>query len=231
MKCEVHIAFHYREDRIPILEKTISHIREWEDETNIFIHTNNSEFTFPNVTIYTWELSHPYHLTFVPLHYIKNKPFDSDVYVYVEDDIAISKDSYAYWKRYQNTQLGFIRFSGKYLCDLNHVPRIENGVVIFKELYKGFWINTREQMITYTKDIDYIEYAISKNIEWSREICAFGNSTGQCFIPVHEIRYAFVEHMGYEKTAEELHYNKDINLSKFTLKSFEDIIKNADSYK
>ena len=232
MKCEVHIAFHYKIERIPILEKTIANIRQWEDETSIFIHTNNKEFSFPNVTLCRWEnLKHPYLLTFVPLEYIKTHELQSDVYVYVEDDIEITKESYAYWKRYQNPQLGFIRWSGEYLCDLNHTPEVHDGVLHFKELYKAFWINTRDQMIMYMSTIDFVRYEISHNIGWSREICAFGNSRGGCFIPISELKYAFVEHMGWEKTAKELHENNNVNLCKFTFKKLNDIIENADSRK
>jgi hypothetical protein len=232
MKCEVHIAFHYRWERIPILEKTVSLIREWEDETCIFIHTNNKDFIFPNATICVWEdLTHPYILTLVPVEYIKSHELKSDVYVYTEDDIGISKESYAYWKRYQNTQLGFIRYSGEYLCDLNHIPNVTDTLVVFKELYKGFWINTKEQMIMYMSEIDFLKRSISQNMEWSRERCAFGNTFGTCFIPISELRYAFVEHIGYEKTAKELHENENVNLCKFTFKRLNSIIENADSRK
>lgn len=228
MKGQVHIAFHYVENRIPILEKVITCIREWEDETDIYVHTNNEEFSLPNVNIKVWKnLEHPFYLTFCPTQYIhenfKNEEYD--FYVYTEDDMAITRDSYAYWKRYKDPRLGFFRFSGDILVDLDHVPRITDEFLFFRTLYKAFWINTREQMKEYLEHIHIVKSEIDNNVPWARERAAYGNSYGPCIIPIHELKNALVEHMGYEEKARIAYNDPNISFCKFTIQQLNDMIK------
>lgn len=215
MKGQIHIAFHFNEKRLNILKDVIYNISTWEDETDIIVHTNKKSFNIETANVIEWpNLSHPFLLTCMPTFYIKDHFDESfDFFVYMEDDIRISKDSYAYWKRYQTPNLGFIRKTGDFLCDLSELPIYHNGFLVFKQLYKAFWINTKDQMKEYIDIFPHVfQNEIITNIEWSRERSAFGNSIGNVFIPIDELEYAFVEHVGYninEMPAEHINFTKD----------------------
>lgn len=200
MKGQVHIAFHYKKERLEILKNVISNIKSWEDETEIIVHTNDKCFDLNEIVIEHKNLAHPFFLCIAPTLYIKDFFDESfDFFVYMEDDIIISKETYAYWKRHQTPNLGFLRITDNVLCDLVDFPLVNENVIVFKQLYKAFWINTNKQMKEYLKeDLAYVMFDIKRNISWSRERAAFGNSIGLCFIPIDELQYAYVDHLGFD---------------------------------
>ena len=234
MRGQVHIAFHYKESRVPILQETIRLIKSWEDETDVFVHTNNPDFTLYGVITIQWEkLDHPFLLTLMPLLYIQKTFHENtcDFFVYTEDDIGISNESYKYWKRHPYPETGFIRVAGDILFDLEKLPTVENNSFIFNMLYKAFWINTREQMYKFLEEVEHVKFDVLRNIEWSRERCAYGNvPTHQSYIiPFDEFENTLVEHLGNEETAKKLMSEKS-HICKYTIKQLRDIITNANSH-
>lgn len=203
MFVEVHIAVHGLE-RLSYLDQSIEFLDKWDDDLNIIIHSNSpcpEKYKKFNWNHYE-TLIHPFELTWKCMEYIKNRDLTSDAYIYMEDDIGIPKETFEYWKRYQAPNLGIIRQTLNGRCDdileLDQF-KLKYSLYIYTKgpIYKGCWINNREQMLQYIYDFDTIlENEILKNLIWSRERAAYGNTTTKlAVIPLHEIENCCVFHL------------------------------------
>lgn len=208
----VHIAFHYVFARIDILKKTIGFIQTWGVYVDIFIHSNVTEcITGLNATwIYHKDLDHPFALTWLPIETIKTQIDKYDFFVYIEDDIGIPNSAFEYWKRYPIIHTGFIRkniiteqyddiVSAGYTIENAFSETNDPSFIIFKggSLYKAFWINTNDQMKYYLSIFEETTmYDIRRNLEWSRERSAFGNSAlVSSLFPIKEINNSIIWHL------------------------------------
>jgi hypothetical protein len=207
MFVEVHIAVH-RLERLSYLDQAIEFLAKWDDDVYIIIHSNSPcPEKYKN---FNWNhyitLIHPYELTWKCMEYIKNRDLTSDAYIYMEDDIGIPKETFEYWKKYQVPHIGIIRQTLNGRCDdIFELDQfyVKNDCYHYKKgaIYKACWINTREQMLKYIYDFDTIlENEILKNLDWSRERAAYGNTmTKLAFIPVNEIENCRVFHLDSRK--------------------------------
>lgn len=132
MKMAKHICFHYREDRLKYLKVVIDCTREYEHETDIFIHTNirprdlakklndygiKSGNNNIDIVGHDMKNEHGFFLTWKPRKLIKQQLEENAycTYMYQEDDIEVTNKTIEYWSCHyenlinRNINLGFIR--------------------------------------------------------------------------------------------------------------------------
>jgi len=191
-----HIAFHYVPERFEILKKTIEYLKSWDVYLDIFIHSNVEG----NIENWIWykNLRHPFALTWLPMKTINTQLDSYDFFVYLEDDIGIPKSAFEYWKRYPVPNLAFLRkntITGKF-DDIESMQATLEDVPKLPFLYKGFWINTKEQMKKYSENFETNTLVgIIRNLEWSRERSALGNTVDYTNLIFSEPENSIVWHL------------------------------------
>jgi len=172
MKIAQHIAFHYVEARIKYLKQVLEASSQYDDDVDVFIHTNNvmnvikNLDSYPNLNIeiikYKESYNHPHYLTWQPRLLMKEQiNLDYyDTYMYVEDDILVTNNVIQYWKKYfhsfmtQKINLGFIRIEkdtqGDYCWTDTSVGslcdlKIESDMLsVGRNQYCAFWIHDKK---------------------------------------------------------------------------------------
>lgn len=113
MKLYVNICFHYDEKRLKFLDEVINSVNEIPTDETIIIVNSNEIFECEAVVNVAHGLKHPYHLTWEHKKYMSEfLKTDYTHYVYLEDDMKLTKKTMAYWKQtkslFQEKNLNFI---------------------------------------------------------------------------------------------------------------------------
>jgi hypothetical protein len=179
MKITKHICFFYIEDRIQYINKIIEETNNYEHTTDIFIHTNINlridrfiEYNNGSLNIIFHDLSNinPFYLPSLTRKLLKEQSNDYDIFIYVEDDILIPKETIKYWLQYKdiviknNFNLGFIRIEidnkgDEYTTDICHSLDMTNLGYLTKQIvidtdkyiindknpYCAFWIYDKQE--------------------------------------------------------------------------------------
>jgi hypothetical protein len=173
MKITLHISFYYISDRIKYLNSIINEINNnYKLETDVFIHTNNINFSINNLNNYTngqikiiyHDLSkfHPFYLTWLCRALLYKQQNDYDIFMYIEDDILVPFKAVNYWLNYNeklienNYNLGFVRIevsnNQEYITDLHgeyldKCIEFDNTkyVINNKNPYCAFWIYNKNE--------------------------------------------------------------------------------------
>ena len=176
MKLYVNICFHYVEERLKFLNEVIASILEIPTEETVIIVNSNELFECEGVVNVAHGLKHPYHLTWEHKKYLQQfLNSDYDTYVYLEDDMKITKQTIDYWKQtkelFKNNNLNFIpaihRIEYKDGIPMsldatkkpNNCPSIvvnNQKFVCLPEPYQGMFIMNREEVIEHLNS----QYAI-----------------------------------------------------------------------
>ena len=100
-KLEIHITFHYNEQRLEYLHKIINEELTYPFETHIFIHSNK-DFIIENAIVLSYfvPLNLRYHLSFTCRKKINEQIHDYDYFMYIEDDIFVPKQAIEYFLQY-----------------------------------------------------------------------------------------------------------------------------------
>ncbi len=209
-KLVIAISFHFKEDRIAFLRKVVENISIMDINYEIFVFTNSHGMenikqlreVFSSLKINNYKilsptyLGHPFLLTWSHLS-IFREVFESDTsashFLYLEDDICISKDNINYWLksredlREKNLVPSFLRFeiaelsTQKFVTDITRVTSIRklpkhwvNKDYIFlnfPEPYQGLYMMDRELMDEFLRS----KAAIPEYSKWGiREKAAAG---------------------------------------------------------
>lgn len=173
MKFTKHITFYYLEKRIYCLNKIIDETNNYKFITDIFIHTNNNDFTTEFLNKYTngsiniiyHDLSdiNPSYLTWKCRDLLYKQKDDYDIFIYIEDDILVPFKAIEYWLDYNeylinmNYNLGFVRIEfdtneQEYITDL-YGQKLDNIIDINnkkfcindKNPYCAFWIYNKNE--------------------------------------------------------------------------------------
>jgi hypothetical protein len=194
MKITKNIIFFYNENRFKYLNKIIDETNNYQYETDIFIHTNNifskdllNTYNNGNINIIYYNLSenvflleNPYYFPWVTRGFMKNQKNDYDIFIYIEDDILVPKNTINYWVDYkdkllkENYNLGFIRIEldqsgNEYTPDLGIPPDnsfkpvlnkkiiIDNEDYIINNInpYCAFWIYDKNEFNRFVDSIFY----------------------------------------------------------------------------
>jgi hypothetical protein len=161
-KLVIAVSFHFKEERIPFLNKIIENISLMDVNYEIFIFTNSHGMenieklkeVFFNLKINNYKilsptyLGHPFLLTWSHLSVFR-EVFESDIhashFLYLEDDICITKENIRYWLKSRedlrevNLVPSFLRFEisklspHKFVTDITRVNSI-------RKLPK-YWVN------------------------------------------------------------------------------------------
>lgn len=173
MKIVKHISFFYLENRINYLNQIIDETNKYSFVTDIFIHTNNFDFSINqlheshngSVSIIYHDLidEHPFYLTWKCRDLLKQQKNDYDIFMYIEDDILVPKEAIEYWLTYHeqalhdNYNLGFFRiekndYQEEFISDLygeylNRYISLNNQLycVNDKNPYCAFWIYNKQE--------------------------------------------------------------------------------------
>ena len=139
MKITKHISFFYIEERIKYINNIINETNNYDNLTDIYIHTNKKEvvvntfnnYTNGNIKIIYHDLSNenPHYLTWKCRSLLKTQRNEYDIFIYIEDDILVPNKAIKYWIEYNenliamNYNLGFVRIeidahNDEYITDL-----------------------------------------------------------------------------------------------------------------
>ena len=206
MKLVRHITFWFDENRISSINTIIDSMNSFNVDTiDIFIHTNRSiDLTMfinnqkGNIHIIIWSpddytLSHHfpfgYYLTFNCRPLMKKQKNDYDIFIYSEDDILITTDTFNYWLKYKDickrylSNLGFIRldrykycsdFKHRHGCPLVDIVTLDNQTFISnKNSYCAFWIYDKEMFHNFIESGHYNLNDIEINNLFIRETSAY----------------------------------------------------------
>lgn len=166
-----HIAFFYIHDRLKYVNMMIDEVNNYDDETDIYIHTNiniNINLFLTNnkgkliVVVHDLKDENPFYLTWKPRKLMEEQKDDYDIFIYVEDDILIFKSTIEYWKELneecisRNHNLGFLRIEydnqgEEYLTDIN--SKLKSGILINDKSYIvndvspycAFWVYSKHE--------------------------------------------------------------------------------------
>lgn len=138
MNIAVHISFYYNEERFQYLREVVSNINNYDDKTDIYIHTNKvfsanilGEYYNGKLEMVVHDLSqvHPWFLTWKHRDLMATQKNKYDIFMYIEDDILVPKEAISYWLNYKdnliknNLNLGFFRIEkdkkGDHYCTDN----------------------------------------------------------------------------------------------------------------
>lgn len=177
-KLTVHIAFFYIHERMKYVDQIISNMNTYEFQTDVFIHTNNSQLMVSNfnknyngiIQIISHDLSecHPFFLTWKCRELMSTQKDKYDYFMYLEDDILVPLSAIKYWLKYhpkcesQNYNLGFLRIETdsdkvEYITDLQKNKRftlttdLEGEMCVVNNInpYCAFWIYNKDTFIKF----------------------------------------------------------------------------------
>ena len=201
MRIVQHISFFYLEDRFKYLNQIISETNNYHFTTDIFIHTNVqfSKSKLPsynngNLTIICHDLTgiNPHYLTWKCRDLLKKQRHDYDIFMYLEDDILVTRKALEYWFSYNhrlielNYNLGFVRIEVKdnkeYIHDITnlHGGKLDTFTEIDgkrfcvnnKNQYCAFWIYNKHE---FNRFVDSKYYDINNIANYYiREASAIG---------------------------------------------------------
>ena len=174
MKICVHISFYFNDERIKYLNKTINEINNYPHDTDIFIHTNKeiiAEEIFNknkkgklNIIVHTkFKNNNAQYLTWKCRSLLEKQIEDYDIFIYLEDDILLYKETLDYWLKYKDLfikhkcNVGFMRVErgsdGElYWVDgcikMNNFAKIGNKLYLVNDVqpYCAFWIYDKNEM-------------------------------------------------------------------------------------
>ena len=186
-----HIGYFYIEDRIKYIERIIKEARDYPYTTDIFIHTNVESIPFLETPVYDngkfqviyHDLTglNPYSLTEMPRKMLKTQKDDYDIFMYLEDDILVPKETIMYWLKYNELciehqyNIGFLRIetseknNKQYITDL-YGEKMNTRIEIFGETfcvndknpYCAFWIYNKNE---FAKFVDSKFYDIKNDTQ------------------------------------------------------------------
>jgi len=182
-KITKHISFYYSPSRICFLNSIIDETNNYKYTTDIFIHTNNSEFCVECLTKYSngsihvvhHDLTdeHPHLLTWKCRDLLYKQKSDYDIFMYIEDDILVPRTAIDYWLRYNesliqmNYNLGFVRIEVndegvEFITDIqdelySKVIEISGEEYVLNDVnpYCAFWIYNKKEFNIFTNSKYY----------------------------------------------------------------------------
>lgn len=139
MKISIHITCWYSPDRLKYLKEVVDHINQYSIKSDIFIHTQDNQFSEKELNSYDnglieiiyYEMKeggnppHGYYLTWKCRDVMKEQVDDYDIFMYLEDDIGFPNEALSYWLNYKdlclkhNYNLGFFRVE----CKMDRIGR------------------------------------------------------------------------------------------------------------
>jgi hypothetical protein len=207
LKISKHICFFYLEHRIKYINRIIEECNIYPYLTDIFIHTNNGNLTDSvfikynngkiNIIVHkTFKDDNPFYLSWKCRELLKTQVELYDIFIYIEDDILIFKDTLNYWLKYKdmcinnNYNLGFIRIEINekdeiYWVDspnrqiFSSITYIENQPFILNNVqtYCASWIYDKSEFIRWINSSYWnIENIKSLEQDLIREVSAIGFS-------------------------------------------------------
>jgi hypothetical protein len=177
MKIAKHITFYYSNEYIPrikYINRIIQEVNKYGHEVDIFIHTNNN-FQHDlldinnsgklSIIVHSLSDEHPYYLTWKCRNMLLTQKDIYDIFIYIEDDMLIPKDTLLYWLENKdiviknNYNLGFIRIEidddgieytsdfSQYQKTLHNIIDINNIQYILNDEnpYCAMWIYDRNE--------------------------------------------------------------------------------------
>ena len=191
-----HITFFFVESRLPYLKTAIAHLSQYKcARVDIFVHCNqesdelhqlHTSVKNANVTItpiiHNLLAENPFWLTWKCRPLIEKQLGNYEIFIYLEDDIAIPFQAVEYWNAYKpivsarNMDVGFLRIEQNtkdlqyYSTDqpsklARYVTLHNRTFVVLDSPYCAFWIYDAMKMIEFVKSdnwtgqsICYLEY-------------------------------------------------------------------------
>lgn len=221
MKLYVNICFHYVEERLKYLDEVIASIQEIPTEETVIIVNSNQIFECEAIVNVAHGLRHPYHLTWEHKKYLQeflNSGYDT--YVYLEDDMKLSKQNINYWKKtkelFKKYNLNFIPAlhrveyqNGKALSlDATRKPGICNGIILenqkfifLPEPYQGLFIMDRDEVIEHMNSQYYIigeynNYGIRESANLGNLYVNVPQGYGhRAVVPVENFEQCWIHHL------------------------------------
>jgi hypothetical protein len=205
LKISKHICFFYLENRIKYINRIIEECNIYPYLTDIFIHTNNAELTasvfnkYENGTIHiiihtTFKNDNPFYLSWKCRELLKTQKDLYDIFIYIEDDILIFKDTLNYWLKYKDMcishkyNLGFIRIEinnegemywvdSPYRQIVSKIISIDNQRFVLNNVqaYCASWIYDKSEFMRWINSSYWnIENIRSLSQQHIREVSAIG---------------------------------------------------------
>ncbi|KAL7485833.1 hypothetical protein ACHAW6_011430 [Cyclotella cf. meneghiniana] len=227
LKLSMHITFFYAESltiRLRYLAQVIAATQTYGFHTDVFVHTNQEggfakdmllmlkdddeastrirQFVnATNVTVIYHNLTneHSYFLSWKCRDVMRAQRGHYDFYMYVEDDIVVSKKAIDYWLDYKDTALsngynvGFVRIevdeeSREFVVDVIRPYGMQDTVSIRNETYVlhtqnycGMWIVDNATFWNFTESPVYDLKSFDEAMSMPREASAWGLNYG----PIH----------------------------------------------
>jgi len=146
MKLYVNICFHYVEERLQYLDKVINSIQKIPTKETLIIVNSNERFECEGVVYVAHGLKDPYHLTWEHKKYmVEFLKTDYTHYVYLEDDMEITKQTMDYW--IETRQL-FKENNANFLPAIHRIEYDNDGVPYSLDCTKKInFINLQKVMI------------------------------------------------------------------------------------
>jgi len=157
MRAAKHIAFFFKTERIPYINRILEEVANYPFDTDVFLHVNcpvSSELFRQNtkgtLNIVVHDVSaNGMLLPSMTRHLLKEQRHDYDIFMYIEDDILVPKEAIEYWLRESplvkayGFNLGFLRverdaMNEEYLSDLMNehcIPTQMNIIYMFSGKY------------------------------------------------------------------------------------------------
>lgn len=183
----VRIAFHYVPARLKYLKETVDAIRAFPfREIDVFIDTNSHEFAArvdqyaPGATACVWtDLDHPFKLTWVHRRAFLEQAEDYDTFAYLEDDIAIPRNTMRRWlEEYEHLAPhgflpGFLRVEegrdgALYLSDFRtpvgreHIIELDGRLYLDNPYpYQACWLCHKDQLDEFAKRDSFLNGTIA----------------------------------------------------------------------
>ena len=207
LKISKHICFFYLENRINYINRIIEECNIYPYLTDIFIHTNNVNLTDSafikynngkiNIIVHTtFKNDNPFYLSWKCRELLQTQVDLYDIFIYIEDDILIFKDTLNYWIKYKdmcinnNYNLGFLRIEKNekdeiYWVDsanrpiFSSITYIDNQPFVLNNVqaYCASWIYDKSEFIRWINSSYWnIENIKSLGQQFIREVSAIGFS-------------------------------------------------------
>uniref|UniRef100_A0A6C0CWL5 Glycosyltransferase n=1 Tax=viral metagenome TaxID=1070528 RepID=A0A6C0CWL5_9ZZZZ len=148
--------------RFNYINRIIKEICNYPYETDLYIHTNemfSRKFLIENtngkieIIVHDFSNGNPYYLAWSCRCLLHQQKDDYDIFMYIEDDMLIPRESLQYWFDHKdsvlkdNYNLGFVRietdvYGNEYLGDLDGKLNHQNTVIIGGKSYVVNNVNT-----------------------------------------------------------------------------------------